>query len=180
MPDELTLGTTTAAVDEQSIVITVELRNDADRTVHTYRDARRVVFDEATGVLHVGLTDRAGDTGDDTGGDDASSYVMPNFTSVDPHGTTTIEVRIPRVLTRIAGASAGGGVRLERIPIDRAAEVRVEVAWSDTPFYPDPRRLQAGQAHPAAALRRWERGTATSQVPLRGGGRGDPKDPAAS
>jgi hypothetical protein len=167
MPDELTpnamqLGTTSAAVEESSIVLTIELVNDSDRTMHAYQDARRVVFDDVTGVLHVGLTDRAGE---DNGR--SSSYVMPNFTSIDPHGMTTITVRVPRVLTRIAGASGKGGVRLERIAIDQAAEVSVEVAWSDTPFYPDPRRLEAGQAHPSAALRRWERGVAIAQTPLR-------------
>ena len=175
MPDELTLGSTTASVDESSIVITVELVNDSDRTLHAYQDARRVVFDEAAGVLHVGLTDRAGD---DNG--NPSSFVMPNFTSVDPHGATTITVRIPRVLTRIAGASGQGGVQLERVAIDQAAQVLVEVAWNDTPFYPDPRRLEAGDAHPAAALRRWERGTATTQVPLRGGGGSSHGDHSAS
>ena len=41
MPDELTLGTTTATVQDDSIVLTIELRNDADRTMHAYRDARR-------------------------------------------------------------------------------------------------------------------------------------------
>ena len=69
----------------------------------------------------------------------------------------------PGVLTRIAGANEQGAPVIERFRIDDADEVAVEVGWSDTPFYRDPRAAAAaGAAHPAAQLRSWERGLATA------------------
>jgi hypothetical protein len=159
MTDELEIGALTARVQDDAIVVRLELVNDSDRTLHAYGQARRVVIDPATGVLVVGLTDREADTDGD-----ASTFVLPAFTAVDPHGTTTVELRVPRAVTRITGATAQGAPVLERIPLDQATEIQAEVAWSDTPFYQDPRAAQAEAAHPAAQLRRWERGLATARA----------------
>ena len=82
---------------------------------------------------------------------------------------TTIELRLPRVLTRIAGANDQGAPVLERFRIDEADEVEVEVGWGDTPFYRDPRPALARDAHPAAQLRNWESGLATARAPLAKG-----------
>jgi hypothetical protein len=110
------------------------------------------------------LTDRHADTSSD-----ASTFVLPEFTAVDPHGTTTLELRLPRVLTRIAGANDQGAPVIERFRIDEADDVEVEVGWSDTPFYRDPRPKLAEDAHPVAQLRTWERGLATARAPLAKG-----------
>ena len=78
-------------------------------------------------------------------------------------------LRLPRVLTRIAGANNQGAPVIERFRIDEADDVDVEVGWSDTPFYRDPRPKLAEDAHPAAQLRTWERGLATARAPLAKG-----------
>jgi len=161
MSEDLTLGSVRGQVDDDAIVINIELTNSSDRTLHAYRDARRVLYDPATGILRVGLTDRGSDA---TG--NASSFVLPDLTSVDPHGSTTIEVRLPRVLTQIGGVTAQGAPVIERVPIDEATEVAVDVGWSDTPFYADARPSRPEAAHPAAQLRAWERGLATGRAPL--------------
>lgn len=161
MSEDLTLGSLRADVEDEEIVVRVELTNDSDRTMHTYREVRRVLYDATTGTLRVGLTDRGADTSGV-----ASSFVLPGFSAVDPHGSTTIELRLPRVLTRIGGVTPQGAPVIERVPIHEATEVLVEVGWSDTPFYRDPRRVRADNAHPAAQLVSWERGLATARAPL--------------
>jgi hypothetical protein len=161
MSEDLTLSSVRGQVDDDAIVISVELTNSSDRALHAYRDARRVLYDPATGTLRVGLTDRGADT---TG--NAGSFVLPDFVAVDPHGSTTIELRLPRVLTRISGVSAQGAPVIERVPIHEATEVTIEVGWSDTPFYADARPSRPEGAHPAAQLRAWESGLATGRAPL--------------
>jgi hypothetical protein len=160
MSDELALGSVEARVEDEAIVVRAELKNDSDRTIHAYRQARRVLYDPATQTLQVGLTDRAADSTEEGG-----SFVLPELTTVDPHGSTMIELRLPRVLTRIGGVSAQGAPVIERVPIHEAAEVVLEVGWSDTPFYEDPRAVP-GEAHPAVQLRNWERGLAVGRVPI--------------
>ena len=167
MSDELNVKELQAQVEDDAIAVRLELANDSDRTVHAYRQSRRLLYDDATRTLHIGLTDRHADTSSD-----ASTFVLPEFTAVDPHGSTTIELRLPRVLTRIAGANDQGAPVIERFRIDEADDVEVEVSWSDTPFYRDPRPKLAEDAHPVAQLRTWERGMATARAPLA-------KDPSA-
>ncbi len=164
MSDELKVKALQAHVEADAIAVRVELANESDRTVHAYRQSRRLLYDDATRTLRVGLTDRHADASSD-----ASTFVLPQFTAVDPHGTTAIELRLPRVLTRIAGANDQGAPVIERFRIDEADDVEVEVGWSDTPFYRDPRPKPAAEAHPAAQLRTWELGLATARAPLAKG-----------
>lgn len=159
MTEDLAIGSVRAEVTDEAIVVRVELSNDSDRTLHAYRDARSVRYDAATGLLRVGLTDRAGEP------TQASTYVLPGFTAIDPHSSTTIDVRLPAVLTRISGVNAQGAPVIERVPIHEATEVVVEVGWSDSPFYRDTRVSPEG-AHPARQLVNWERGLATARAPL--------------
>ena len=161
MSDELTLGSVKARVTDEAIVLTIELVNDTDRTLHAYREARRVQYDEASGTLRVGLTDREASANGTSG-----SFVLPRMASVDPHGTATIEVRLPRVITRIGGVTAQGAPLIERVPIHEAGEVLIELGWSDTPFYKDPRTAARRKAHPAKQLARWERGLATGRAKM--------------
>jgi hypothetical protein len=139
-------------VDPEAIVVSVELVNRSDRTVHAYRATRGLGYEPTSRTLRILLTDRGlrpiGDAG---------SFVLPQFTAVDPHGSTTIELHLPRTLTQIAGIGARGAPIIERVPIEEAHEFLVEVGWSDTPFYRDPRPTKA---HPAAQLHAWERGLA--------------------
>ena len=155
MSEDLALGAVDARVDPEEIVVSVELVNRSDRTVHAYRATRGLGYEPASRTLRILLTDRGlrpiGHAG---------SFVLPRFTAVDPHGSITIELRLPRTLTHIAGIGARGAPLIERVRIDEAREFLIEVGWSDTPFYRDPRPTKA---HPAAQLQAWERGRASSR-----------------
>jgi hypothetical protein len=144
-----------ARLEPEAIVVTIELVNRSDRTVHAYRASRGLSYEPASGTLRIRLTDRGSRAPGNAG-----SFVLPQFTAVDPHGSTTIELRLPRTITRIGGVGARGAPLIERVPIHKAHEVLVDVGWSDTPFYPDPRPMKT---HPAAQLQAWERGLASGR-----------------
>lgn len=150
-----------------SVTVAVELRNDSDRTLHAIREARRVNYDPVGKVLDVGVV-----AGDPQAG--AGSFVLPSFTSIDPHSSTTIEVSLPRSLTRLSGATPDGAPVIERVPIHEATAVTVEVAWSDTPFYADPRVAQKGADRPMSEqLRNWQSGLAQGRGELTREGRAE-------
>jgi hypothetical protein len=155
MSEDLVLRAVDARLEPEAIVVTVELVNRSDRTVHAYRASRGLGYEPASGTLRIRLTDRGSQAAGNAG-----SFVLPQFTAVDPHGSTTIELRLPRTITRIGGVGARGAPLIERVPIHEAHEVLVDVGWSDTPFYPDPRPTKA---HPAAQLQTWERGLASGR-----------------
>jgi hypothetical protein len=155
MSDELVLGAVDARLEPEAIVVSVELVNRSDRTMHAYGASRGLGYDPASRTLQIRLTDRGSRASGHAG-----SFVLPQFTAVDPHGSTTIELRLPRTITRIGGVGARGAPLIERVPIHEAHQVLVDVGWSDTPFYPDPRPTKA---HPAAQLEAWERGLASGR-----------------
>ena len=143
-----------------TLAISVELRNDSDRTLHAVREARRVTYDPIARVLDVGVVPGQPEP-------QTSSFVLPSFTSVDPHSSMTIEVALPRFLTRLNGATPQGAPIIERVPIHEATAVTVEVAWSDTPFYRDPRQTGMGTDRPIAEqLRNWQSGIAEGRGTL--------------
>ena len=155
MSEDLVLGAVDARVEPEAIVVSVELVNRSERTVHAYRASRGLGYEPASRTLRIRLTDRGSQAIGNAG-----SFVLPQFTAVDPHSSTTIELRLPRTITRIGGVGARGAPLIERVPIHEAREVHVDVGWSDTPFYPDPRPTKA---HPATQLQAWERGLASGR-----------------
>jgi hypothetical protein len=160
MSDGLVLGAVDARLEPEAIVVSVELVNRSDRTVHAYRASRGLAYEPASGTLRIRLTDRGTRPPGRTG-----TFVLPQFIAVDPHGSTTLELRLPRAITRIAGVGARGAPILERVPIHEAREVMVDVGWSDTPFYADPRPTRG---HPGLQLQSWERGLASGRGSMGG------------
>ena len=121
--------------DGTNLIVNVQVRNTSNRTLHVYASPRGIRYDPATRVLTVLLTDR--ELGKNLVG---GSFVMPRFTTVDPNGQAVLTLKLPRFLTRLTGASSGGGANFERLAIHEATAVEVEVSWSDKPFYADPRQ----------------------------------------
>lgn len=159
MSEELVLGTVDARLEAEAIVVTIELVNRSDRTMHAYRTSRGLSYERVSRTLRIRLTDHGSQTVRNTG-----SFVLPRFTAIDPHSSTAIELRLPRTITRIGGVGPRGAPLIERVPIHEAHEVLVDIGWSDTPFYPDPRSTKT---HPAAQLQTWERGLASGRGSFR-------------
>lgn len=160
MKGEIEIGEVEFHDDGEHLVVTMELRNTSDVTLHAYSSLRGMRYDEATGVLHLFLTDR--NFAEKRG----TTFIRPRFTSVDPNGRASISLSLPRFLTRLAPSETKVEPKIERPAIHQATAVDVELAWSDTPFYPDPRDKKKSMRE---QLVTWERGVASG----RGGTRRD-------
>jgi hypothetical protein len=145
--------------------LTIAVENPSTRTLHLYRTLRAVRYDPMTKRLEVQLSDRGLEEPYWLG-----TFVFPRFTSVDPGGRTTFTVSVPRVITRIKPGQANVLTpEIEALPAHEAEIVDIELAWSGTPFYRDPRPNRG----PRAMLVAWAQGHATFRLD-RSTGQGGP------
>jgi hypothetical protein len=144
---------------EERAILRISVHNDSDRPLHAYATARRIEYDPETRALRVELTDA--NRGPMPLG---ATFVRPKFVAVDPGGDRTIELNLPEVMHRISSESTSDSLAFEALPIHDATSVAVEVAWSDTPFYPDVR--EAHGRSPLEQMKGWQKGAARGEVRL--------------
>jgi hypothetical protein len=114
--------------------VVVELRNPGGRALHYIADVRAIVFDTATATFTVRLSEQ----GLEPMG--AGTQLEPRFGVIDPGSIASTLVRLPKTIVRLADtAGPAGELRFEEHRLADAATIAVEVGWSDTPYYPDPR-----------------------------------------
>jgi hypothetical protein len=119
---------------EKAMTLRIWLQNPSARTMHAYATLRAVRYDASTKTLEVQLSDRGlQEMGP------AGSFVLPRFTPVDAQGQATIEVPLPRTIARLKPGKNMIAPIVEELPAHEAERVEVEVAYSGTPFYRDPR-----------------------------------------
>jgi hypothetical protein len=145
--------------DGKNLNLTIRLRNDSNQTLHAQTNVRGIHYDAATKELRFQLTDRAL-----IGGVPPSWYILPKTVAIDAHSTGTVELKQSRYVTRISPASSGDLPTIEQLPAHEADSIAVEVAWSDKPFYSDPRRKTKSMAEQVVA---WERGVAKGRLERR-------------
>ena len=139
--------------DGRRMRLELELHNPSARTLHLVRTLRALRYDPDSRTLEVQLSDR--------GLEEVSrvdNFIWPRFTSIDPSGTLRFGITLPRVISRVKPGQAN--VRtpiIESLSAHEAREVEVEIAWSRTPFYEDPRPSVPG---PRAMLVAWAQGHA--------------------
>ena len=138
----------------------VELSNDSDRTLYAVGELRGMKYDEVTRTLRVLLTDREFEAPNHPG-----IRMLPRLVSVEPGGSTTLRVEVPKTLSRLrAPAGPPGPVpEIERIATTDAETVEVDVAWGRTPFYRDPRARKGATSD----IVEWEDGVVESRGPAR-------------
>jgi hypothetical protein len=120
-------------VTEDGVELAVRLHNPLDRAIHYISDVRGVLFDPATQRLRVQLSDRGREV--IPGG----MMMLPRFRMVDPHGDAVTTIRLPRTIVKLAEGGPPGEVRFEEHVVADAEAIDVEIGWSDTPYYDDPR-----------------------------------------
>jgi hypothetical protein len=114
--------------------VVVELRNPGGRALHYIADVRAIVFDPATSTFTVRLSEQGLEPVT------AGMQLEPRFGVVDPGSVASTLVRLPKTIVRMADtAGPDGEMRFEEYRLADAATIAVEVGWSDTPYYPDPR-----------------------------------------
>jgi len=124
--------------------VIVELRNPGDRALHHIADVRAIVFDPATSTFTVRLSEQG------LAPLTAGTQIQPRFGVVDPGSVSLTLVRLPKTIVRMADtAGPNGELQLEEYSLADAATIAVEVGWSDTPYYSDPRdRTQTERDRP--------------------------------
>jgi hypothetical protein len=163
LPDEVQVENVAFEDDGQHVVLDIGISNSATRTMHLYASPRKIEYDPASRNLTVTLSDE--NTAELPGG----TFVHPRFTSVDGGGSTVIRVMLPRVITRLVQATDLPSAQTEALAIHEATTVEVAVAWSDTPYYPDPRPAEYSAR---AQLARWQLGVARGRSEPGNGGPG--------
>lgn len=117
----------------EGVELVVRLRNPLARAVHYISDVRAMIFDPGTRRLRVQLSDRGREP--PPGG----MMVLPRFRTVDPGAETVTTIRLPRTIVKLAEGGPPGELRFEEHVVADAVAIDVEIAWSDTPYYTDPR-----------------------------------------
>jgi hypothetical protein len=158
VPDSELTGLSVASVrlrDDRArgrVVILIELLNELERTAHVHATPSIVRFDAQARHLYVEFSDENLQAGLTMG-----MVTHPKFKAVDPRSRSTMHARLPRHLHELVAGMDARVPDIARLHIHEADEVEVMLAWSDTPYYPDPRT-----AHPTARLgsvRSWQKGT---------------------
>jgi hypothetical protein len=163
---DLNIESISATDDGTDLNIVIRVRNDTNQTLHAQAVVRGIHYDPATKELRLRLTDRAL-----VGSEPRSWYILPKLVAIDPQSTGTIELKQSRYITRISPTSSGPALKIEQLPAHEATSITAEVAWSDKPFYSDP-RVKTKKTMPEQVVE-WERGVAIG----RSEGKAEPYSP---
>jgi len=136
----------------------ITLVNRGARTIQAYGSVRGLLFDPATKLLTVLLSDQRL-----LGVQHASHFLLPRAVAVDPGGKRLVEVPLPEVITRLTPGPDPRAPALTTIPLSQAETAEVEVAWSEQPFYRDPRDQKGDMRE---QFLRWPQGFAVSRFPV--------------
>jgi hypothetical protein len=147
--------------DGENLRITVALSNNTDRTLHYIAEVRTIRYDADSGRLRIALSDRGREP------IAGAMTVLPEIRAIEPQGEASMVLVLPRTIVRLAATAAPSPEPLFEEPtIADATEVEVEVAWSRTPYYPDPRQKPDVTEPP---LVRWEEGLSRTTISREGG-----------
>jgi hypothetical protein len=156
-PSKPEASVTSMKETDKTFEITVRVRNPLDRAIHYIAEVRAMVFDPATRRLRVQLSDQGRET--PLGG----MFKLPRIRQVDPQSEAAISLPLPKTIVKLAATTTPGTeVAFEEHAISDADQIELEIGWSDTPFYADPR--EASRATPP--VKAWEQDTIrTSYTP---------------
>ncbi len=156
------------ADDGKNLLVTFEVRNTTNRTLHFYGDLRGMRYDEASRTLRLLLTDRH-----TVEGPKRFAVMRPPLNAVDGGETEKVTLRVPRTMTQMAAEAPGHrGPTLRQHAVHESVTVEVELSWSDKPFYPEPK----SKSNRTEQLRRWEQGVIEAK--LERGGKGESAPPS--
>lgn len=164
--DEPTITGTSLTDDGQHLHLTIRVHSTSNRTLHLYNSIRALRYDGATKTLEVQMSDhglveprslRYGD-------EQPATFILPSFTSVDANSNAELSLNLPRTIVRPDIArSTTASMKFESLPIHEAAAMKVFLAWSDTPYYEDPRIPYDHRQQ----LVNWAKGVATYKSALK-------------
>jgi hypothetical protein len=128
--------------EEERFIVRLKVFNPENRTLYAYGEARRIRYDKATGKLSLGLHDGHVDENSPI----AIHLTRPKFVPLEANAETEIKLALPRSINRLrSAAERAGGPLFEKLDIENAKEIEVEIGHQDTPFYYNPKETMAKQ-----------------------------------
>ena len=133
-PRAPTASVTSMDERDDAFEMTVRVQNPLDRAIHYIADVRAITFDPATRTVRVRLSEQGLEM--PPGG----MMVLPRIRRVDPQSEAAMNVRLPKTIVKLAATQTPGTeVTFEEHAIADAEEIALDIGWSETPFYADPR-----------------------------------------
>ena len=149
--EQLQIAEATIEDEGTYLLLTMRYVNPSNTTMHVYAVPRAVFYDSATNVLTVRMTDEGLPEPEVP----PPVVMPPKLVAVDPHDEREIVVKLPRFVNRLEAGEDRKTPVLIQVPAHEATTVNVEVAWSDKPFYRDPRAKGQSMRQQMEA---WQRG----------------------
>lgn len=145
-PDALKASIRSFKQTDDQIEVVTRLSNTTTRALHYIADVRATRYDPGTKTLTLSLSDEGRELIPST------INKLPEFRHIDPGSEAEIRLRVPKRIVKLSRTAPPGELAFETHPLSDAAEVVVEIAWADTPYYRDTRKTDDRRL-PAA---RWE------------------------
>ena len=149
-PSKPEASVTSMKETDKTFEITVRVRNPLNRAIHYIADVRAMVFDPTSRRLRVQLSDQGREI--PPGG----MFKLPRIRRVDPDSEAALSLSLPKTIVKLAATTTPGNeVSFEEHAISDADQIELDIGWSDTPFYADPREASR-ETLPVSA---WEQDT---------------------
>lgn len=122
-------------IEEARLHISLKIKNDSERTIHSYGSIRYLDYDSNTGTLKISLSDKH------MAADNVLKKHLktPGFVPLEPKQVTTINVNVPLSISQLTGKlKADKTPEVKVIDLSQVKKVEFEVDYSETPFYYNP------------------------------------------
>jgi len=147
-PVHLEISMKSVTANKRGISVLLKLHNPADRALHYVSEVRGLKYEPASKTLTVIMSDEG-------------RVLVPGpmekepvTRSIDPKADAELELQLPPTIVKLAETpSPQGALRFEEQAISEAEHIDVRMAWSDTPYYIDPRPGDPMRT----GLQRWQR-----------------------
>ncbi len=126
------IANVTVDANEKEVIVHVRVENGTNAPVYTFIDSRKTLYKAETAVLDVVLAE---EKWTNTGSSADCHYFQPRQKQLGALRAETIDVKLPGVLQQ--GTSTNPPATVE-LPIHKAKEVNVSLAWGEVPLEPDP------------------------------------------
>ena len=148
------------APSQQHLDVAIEVRNNSRNTLHAIASVRSLDYDSATQTLFVGLSEP-----EPKPEFRPSNFIAPHTKAIPPKQSETIEVSVPSVIHKLL-PSGKLGMGVETLDVSGVHNVRCEVSFDTTPFYP--KQADSPEAM-SRALRSWGQRTEKTMERTAGG-----------
>lgn len=134
-------------IEDDRLYIGLKIKNNSNRTIHSYGCIRYIDYDTSTKTLKISLSDKHMIPNEHL----IRHLKLPKFVPLEPKEITKIDVFVPLTLSRMTGKlKADKTPEIKIINIRQVKQIEVEVDYNKTPFYYNPK-----EPNTLKQLRQW-------------------------